>query len=142
MVMEIAKILDSQTAKYNFIKGLFCLAIADGQIDDTERTFFLTAASQLGMQAEPFEQLSALLNSGNADHAEIRFNTRQQAVFFVREALQLCYVDGSYGKKEREVLEAISANCGLEGSLLASMEEWVMAGIRWRAAGEKFMEEV
>lgn len=135
---EINEIIDSPDAKMNFMKGLIVLAKADGIVDPNEQQFFLNASVALGLDDNSRDLISEMLNSDNLS-PDITFVTKRQTLFFIREALQLCYMDGSYGVEEKELIEIMRKNNSVTKATVEKIEEWVVKGITWRNEGNTLL---
>lgn len=134
----IETIIDSKASKMNFMKGLILLAKADGFIEDNEKHFFVNAAVGLGLQGGDLDVVEEMIQATEMD-CDIHFVNNNQALFFMREAMQLCYIDGSYNDREKEIIEEIRKNNSLPKESIERIEDWVVQGMAWRAEGDKLL---
>lgn len=131
---EINSIIDSLAAKMNFMKGLVLLAKADGVVDQREKEFFMTVAVALGLDEESRKIILEMMDTSDIS-PDITFVNKQQTLFFIREALQLCYMDGIYDIKEKELIEVFRKNNNVSSESVKKIEQWVQKGITWKEEG-------
>jgi|LGOV01.1.fsa_nt_gb tellurite resistance protein len=136
--MEIKEILNSQNSKLNFMKGLIYLSKADGAIEESEFDFFNSAAVGIGLQHEFISQVNDLIVA-EENSISIEFENTQQSLFFIREAMQLCYVDGNYDENEKKALNEISSQLSIKQETLDIIESWVIEGINWSKRGNDLL---
>ena len=134
-ILGLSDVYPSQESQLSFLRGCVCLAQANGVIDDTERAFFTDAASGMGLSAELQQKVGEWLNS-KLDPNDVVFDTKRQALFFIREALQLCYLDGHFSEEERSCLNGIRQRVGISRASFEYVEDWVKEGLAWRQEGE------
>lgn len=140
-MLEINDILDTQQSKLSFMKGLIVIAQVDGKVDECEKKFFTNAMLELKLNNENISNLENVLNNlHNITDLNVAFDSRNQELFFFREAIQLCYIDGSYSKKERELIENIRTKTTVNKEDILKIENWVKEGIEWSKRGEKLLE--
>lgn len=136
--MQINEILKTETAKRNFLMGLVFLAKVDGVVDETERTFFLNAASSLQLSSESVNEINSCWDKDNMP--EIDFANKEEKLFFILEAVQLCSVDGGYTEKERLFIHELAKKLGLKRDSVEKIEAWVERGIQWQAEGNQLLK--
>lgn len=136
--MEIKNILTTNEAKYMFIAGLIRLAKADGVIDDNEFTFFQQAAYGIGLDEAAIKPLTALKDTDLK--ISIRFNSSQEKMFFLMQAIQLCLIDNTYSDTEKAELNNICAEMGVSQEALNAVEQWAFEGIAWSKRGDALLE--
>ncbi len=135
----IQQILNSDTSRINFMKGLILLSRADGNIDEGEQAFFINAAAAIGLSENYMQAIKDLMTDEKIEN-DILFQTKQQSLFFMREALQLCYLDNVYHENEKAIINQIGNNNSLSKASIESIESWVVEGMTWKAAGEKLLD--
>lgn len=136
---NIEYILDSKASKMNFMNGLILLAQADGVIDNQEEQFFINAATGLGLQDEEIRLLKENIEN-NAFSIKINFVNKKQTLFFIKEAMQLSYLDNNYSIEERNIIEEIAKLNSISKSSIEVIENWVIEGIQWKSSGEKLLD--
>ncbi|MEG0772683.1 DUF533 domain-containing protein [Clostridium sp.] len=136
--MQINEILKTETAKRNFLMGLVFLAKVDGVVDETERTFFLNAASSLQLSSESVNEINSCWNKEVMP--EINFDNKEEKLFFILQAVQLCSVDGGYTEKERLFIHELAKKLGLKSDSVEKIEAWVERGIQWQAEGNQLLK--
>lgn len=138
-MQDLAKIFSTNDAKYNFILGCARIAGADGNICDEEVDYLTAVAHQMGMG---LDKISDVLMSVKRRDGRVKFKTKFQGLFLIKELLQICYVDGSYTTQERAELYVLAEELGIPRNEVEKLEEWVSDGIEWRNRGEKLLEEL
>lgn len=127
---NITDVLASASDRFNFMKGLIILArsqeITEGRkgIDTEEEIFFQNAMIALNISDEDQKILSELLKSINSD-LNIVFSSKKQSLFFIREGIQICYVDGNYSDVERITLHKLASILKIKKENVIKIEEWV-----------------
>jgi hypothetical protein len=132
------QILDSENAKVNFMKGIINLAKVEG-IDESDIVLFDKAMMGLGLSEEVIEALDQLIQDED-NIVEIEFESKRQALFFLKEGIQLCYVDGHYGLEEKRLIEEKAAKLGVSVESVKKIEAWVLEGIEWSNKGDQLLE--
>lgn len=144
-MINILEILDTQTSRINFIKGLICLSraqeISEAKkgIDPEEKVFMRNAMMSLSIPDKQMEELEELIDADNID-IDLEFNNKRQALFFIREGIQVCYVDGEYTKPEKDMIYDMGNLLGIDKEDIEMIEEWVLEGIKWVERGNKFLK--
>lgn len=129
-------VLDSRDAKMNFLKGIVLIARADGSVDLNEKQLFLNAAAGMALEIEDQKEVLGWLNE-NEVNQNISFGKKRQALFFLREALQMCYVNKSYTESEQALIQSMAEHLGVRKKSLAKITAWAKEGMEWvdRGAG-------
>lgn len=144
-MINIFDILDSEEAKINFVKGLIYLSKAEEiekgvkGINTEELGYLKNAMNALCIDEQKQKQLERLIYSDIID-LDISFDSKRQAVFFLREGIQICYIDSQYSQAEKDLIYKMASVLGIDSSTIAKLEEWVLEGIEWSNRGEKFFE--
>jgi hypothetical protein len=89
----------------------------------------------MGLPAESQAEVASWLEN-DQEPDEVHFDTKQQVLFFLREAIQMCYLDGHFSDAERSCLEEISSRSGISQASIAYIEDWVKEGMEWRREGD------
>lgn len=138
-MQDLYKVLNSQTSKMRFLMGLAYLAKADGAIEESEHSFFLETARAMGLKEKDVSILFMFMTGEDTD-LDITFPEKKQALFFLREAMQLCYLDGSFSEAEKVRLEEVSVKNGVTQENLNRIESWVREGMEWQRQGHNLLE--
>ncbi|MGC7871823.1 hypothetical protein ACPUYX_09885 [Desulfosporosinus sp. SYSU MS00001] len=144
-MVDIHQILDSDDSKVNFIKGLIYLSKAEELekgikgINMEELGYLNNAMVALNIDELKRKQLESLIYL-NSIELDISFKSKRQAVFFLREGIQICCIDGQYSQAEKDLVYRMASVLGINKSMVANLEEWVSEGIEWSNRGEKFLE--
>ena len=136
--MDIREILSTKESKINFLKGLIRLAKVDGVVDDREFVFYKQVATVLELDNEEIDALEQVRN-GIAD-LSIDFESDRQKMFFIVQAVQLCWIDNEYCAAEKQEIRKICREIGISEESLKIVEEWAYEGIEWNKRGEKLLE--
>lgn len=138
-VMRIEEELRTPEAKMNFIRGLIRLSASDGVIDESESAFFQSAAISMGL--DPMVVPELIMATGNKEvENKVVFTERREKLFFFIQAIQLCYVDGSYSETERKEMEKIRQELDIEETVVQEIEKWVKEGMEWNNRGNGLLE--
>lgn len=136
--MDIKEILQTNEARINFLKGLIRLANADGIVDESEFVFYRQAAVALELDEQEILDLENL--KGNEHKISINFETNREKMFFLIQAVQLCWVDSNYSEEEQEEIRSICREIGISMEALKEVEMWVQEGIEWNKRSETLLE--
>lgn len=137
--MDINKVLETNESRVNFMKGLIALAKIDGVVYKNEQGFFVGAMNSLSIGEKDIIKLSDELVSPNIDK-EISFNNKKQSLFFLKEAIQLCYCDNNYSEKEKDLIKEFAEKLNVSEKTLKSIEDWALEGYKWSKKGEQLLE--
>lgn len=137
--MDINKVLETNESRVNFMKGLIALAKIDGVVYKNEQGFFVGAMNSLSIGEKDIIKLSDELVSPNIDK-EISFNNKKQSLFFLKEAIQLCYCDNNYSEKEKDLIKEFAEKLNVSEKTLKSIEDWALEGYIWSKKGEQLLE--
>ena len=144
-MLNILEILNTQTSRINFIRGLIYLSRAQEisevkkGIEPEERVFLRNAMISLSIPEKEMEELEELIDLDNID-IDLQFNNKKQALFFIREGIQVCYVDGQYTELERDMIYDMGDLLGIGKEKIVEIENWALEGIRWVERGNKLLE--
>lgn len=138
MSMEIKEILQTKRARVNFLKGLIRLANADGVVDEREFVFYRQAAIAFELGEEDILALEKVKSDGNA--ITLEFETDREKMFFLIQAVQLCWVDNNYSEAEQNELRSICREITISEEALKAVEAWAQEGVEWNRRGETLLE--
>lgn len=133
--MNINEILNSTNSKKNFLKGLILISKTDG-VEEEEKVFFEQAGMALQLDQNSIEEIESFWNKSDI---EIEFENKQQSLFFLREAIQLCYVDNGYTDNEKCMILKLAKMLEVNEEIVNKIEEWVVEGIKWSKKGEQII---
>ena len=142
---DIMEILNSDESRMHFIKGLINLSKAQeiragkNTISDEELSMLRNAMIALNIPEDSQKALESSIYS-NENIIDIEFESKKQALFFLREGLQICYVEGQYYVEEKEMMGEMAKKLGVSEEKLEQLEKWVLEGIEWVHRGDKLLE--
>lgn len=136
--MDIKEILQTKGARINFLKGLIRLANADGVVDENEFVFYRQAAVALELDEE---EISSLEKIKSEEHEiTLDFDTDREKMFFLIQAVQLCWVDNNYSEAEQKELRSICREIVISEEALKAVEAWAQEGVEWNKRCETLLE--
>ena len=144
-MINILEVLDSENSRINFIKGLINLSKAQeiregsNSISNEELELLRNSMIVLNLDEKVRHDLEALIYS-NENKIEIHFDSVKQALFFLREGLQICYVEGQYHEAEKEMMREMALKLDVSEGKLEQLEKWVLEGLEWSERGDKILE--
>lgn len=136
--MDVNTILTTNKGKINFLKGLIRLAKCDGDLPEEELVFYQSAANSMGLGEEEQELINDMKNS--REKIDIDFETNKEKMFFLIQAVQLCWIDNKYVDSERREMRLIVNELGISMDALEKVEKWVSEGIEWNKRGDELLE--
>lgn len=134
-IQEIYPTLDERV---NFMKGLVRVSRADSKITEEEAMFFINAASNLELSETQISFLKSALHDQSMS-LPMDKQTKKQSLFLIKEAIQLCFVDGHFSDSERAELGKIGAELSISSDEISSIEMWVREGIEWVKRGDELI---
>ena len=136
------ELYQTQEDKIMFMHGLIRLAKADGIIDETELAYFKQASYNMGIEPDAVEQLYVELTTDNVelDYKEMSFDSKKKSLFFLREAIQLCYIDSEYSEEEQLEIRNIANELAIGFDTIEKIEAWVLRGFEWQKEGELLLD--
>ena len=136
------ELYQTQEDKIMFMHGLIRLAKADGIIDETELDYFKQASYNMGIEPDAVEQLYVELTTDNVelDYKEMSFDSKKKSLFFLREAIQLCYIDSEYSEEEQLEIRNIANELDISFDAIDKIEAWVLRGFEWQKEGELLLD--
>lgn len=138
-------VYETQENKFNFVKGLIRISKCDGYISEEEVSFMKSVAIGMGLIEENIQLLQNaaeydLSSDLGKEFFALEFETKYQSVFFLREAVQLCYIDGLYHEHEKNEIQKITEELGISLTTLKAIEDWVADGMKWRERGNALLD--
>ncbi len=139
--MELTQMYLTEEERVNFLKGMVRMARVDGVVEEGERIFFRNLLVALAISEEDSTKLESALDADMElpevkSYLSVSFSTKRQAIFFLEEAIQLCYIDGVYHEKERAEIRLLTKELNISVETLEKVEKWVQEGMAWQAKGE------
>ena len=136
------ELYQTQEDKIMFMHGLISLAKADGIVDETEIEVFKQASYNMGIEPDAVEQLYVELTTDNVelDYKEMSFDSKKKSLFFLREAIQLCYIDSEYSEEEQLEIRNIANELDISFDAIDKIEAWVLRGFEWQKEGELLLD--
>lgn len=144
-MINMLEILNDEKSRVSFLKGLINLAkvteISEGisGIACEEKVFLQNAMSALGLSESIKSELELFAESKEID-MNISFENLRQALFFLREGLQICYIEGKYQQAEKEMIEKFAQRLNISLETVDKIEAWVQEGIQWSLRGDTLLE--
>lgn len=135
--MEICEILQSEESRLSFLLGLAFIAKIDGVVDDEEKFFFNNAAESLFLSPSSIQMLQDAWATDDCQN--LKFSGKIEKIFFLREAVQLCHVNGGYTEEEKEAICKLALHLGVADSTVNAIEEWANKGMAWKTFGDKLL---
>ncbi len=136
--MDIKEILQTNEARVNFLKGLIRLAKADGIVDESEFSLYQQVAAVLDLGEQEIVDLENQRKSENK--IPVSFEADREKMFFLVQAVQLCWVDHNYSEAEQKELRNICKEISISEKALKAVEAWAQEGIEWNKRGEALLE--
>lgn len=136
------ELYQNQEDRIMFMHGLIRLAKADGIVDETEIGFFKQASLNIGIEPDAVEKLYTELTTDNfeLDYKEMSFDSKKKSLFFLREAIQLCYIDSEYSDEEQLEIRNIANELDISFDIVEKIEAWVLRGFEWQKEGELLLD--
>lgn len=129
--MELNEIMTSENDKRMLLVGLARVIYADGKVTETELEFFSRLSTALNIQNADIDKLK---------DQKVSFDKTTSSMLFLTQAVQVCYVDGSYDESEKNELIKICQELDISENALEEVEKWVEEGIEWNNRGMKLLE--
>lgn len=136
--MDIKAILKTEKTRVAFLKGLMRLANADGIVDDSEIRFFKQAAVALDLDERYMEEIGSV--RGNESKVHLEFDTNEEKMFFLIQAVQLCWVDNDYSDEEKVEIRKICQEINISNDALEAVEKWAEEGMEWNRRGDDLLK--
>ena len=128
--------LSSENEKIAFVKGLIRLAKVDQRIALEEKNFLDEIVIKIGLDSKYIPEFREILESNDdLSTIKISFESKKKSILFLREAIQLCKVDGEYHEKEKAEIDKIAEEMGVSANAVKKIENWADCGIQWQKEG-------
>lgn len=138
---EIKIIYQSLDDRLNFMKGLVRISRADSKFTSEEESFFINAANSFELPKNSIEELKIALNDKNLQ-LPVFLSSKKQKLFFFKEALQICYIDGEVTDSERIEINQLGIDLSVNQREIDAIEAWVMEGMDWVKRGSQLLQEL
>ena len=136
-LISIRDVIDTEESRVNYLKGLIRIAECDNNKTTVEEGYISKIAETFGAT---YSEIWMAEGQRSDDHSKcINFETKQEKIIFLMQALYLCWLDDDYSESEREEIVTISGELGIDASELAEIESWVKQGIEWMGAGAELL---
>lgn len=133
----IRDVVKTEESRINYLKGLIRIAESDNNKTAVEEGYINKIAEIFG--ATYSEIWKAETQNSDESSKEIYFETKQEKILFLMQALYLCWLDDEYSNLEKSEIITISDELGIEASELVEIESWIKQGIEWMEAGAKLL---
>ncbi len=142
--MNLKQTFNSTESRVSFLKGLALLSVADGKVDETEKEYFFNAGIGLEIPEDQLKNIISIFahDAGEIDTVSVIFENKKQSLLFLREAIQLCYLNGDYCLAERKLVNSFAAQFNINKSGVEKLEKWVIGGIDWSKTGDTLLAEL
>lgn len=138
---DLQTLYPTNEERLNFIKGLVRVARSDTKITSEEEIFFINASKSVGLEDSQIQDLKqALVDSSIL--LPLSFSNKEQSVFLLKEAIQLCFIDGHYAESEKEEIYHIAKDIDVPLSAVVALEEWVQEGMKWTQRGDALLMQL
>lgn len=135
--MRVEDVLTTTESKLNFLKGLIRVAKSDSVLTETELNFYKQAACSMGLSEGDIESLDKCWT--NLEKIHFQFKTSKEKMFFIIQAVQLCWIDDDYAEAERTEMRIISEELNISLKSLKQVEAWVEEGMKWNKKGDELL---
>lgn len=125
---NLNEMITTKEEKEMLLSGLVRVMYADGKLSETEKEFLEQVSIGLDCNETDIDSLKMT-------NKPITFNDSKSCMFFVTQAVQLCYADGKYETSEQKEMLAICKEMGISEESLHKVEKWVEEGIEWNNRG-------
>ena len=136
--MRVEDVLTTTESKLNFLKGLIRIAKSDSVLAETELNFYKQAAYSMGLTEGDIEILNECWTS--SEKISFQFETSEEKMFFIVQAVQLCWIDDDYVEAERIEMRRISNELNISLKSLEKIEAWVEEGMKWNKKGDELLK--
>ena len=132
--------LSSEKEKVEFVKGIIRLAKVDQKIALEEKSFLDELVVRIGLDSKYIPEFRKLLFSkDDLSTIKVSFDNKKKSILFLKEAIQLCKVDGEYHEKEKAEIDKIAKEMGVSANAVKEIEDWADKGIQWQKDGIKLL---
>lgn len=131
IMINLFDILTTEKSRVNFMKGLVYISkseeISEGTngINPEEMEALKTAMKTLSISEEEKANIEKLINSKEIN-LDIEFDNERQALFFMRQAIQVCYAEGCYSQAEKNMIYKMGQMIGVSNDKIKEIEDWAL----------------
>jgi uncharacterized tellurite resistance protein B-like protein len=138
---DIHTLYSSNEERLNFIKGLVRIARSDNKISPEEEVFFINASQGLALEESQINKLKeAIVDTSIL--LPVTFPKKEQSIFLLKEAIQLCFIDGRYSDLEKVEVTKLAKELNVSPIAVVELEEWVQEGIAWTQRGDNLLTQL
>ncbi|MBU3191294.1 TerB family tellurite resistance protein [Clostridium bowmanii] len=143
-MINVFDVLTTEKSRVNFMKGLVYLSksqeIFEGtnEISPEEMESLKGAMQTLNISQEERVNIEKLIYSTEIN-SDIEFDNIKQSLFFIREGIQICYVDGIYSQAEKDMIYRMGQKLGVSDYKIKQIEDWAFEGIQWAERGDNLI---
>lgn len=99
----------------NYLKGLFIVAKLDGSLTQYEKDFLKKISEQLGFSKDFYEEtVRNLMRNKYIKDEKIKFSSKEIALSFIEDALNIATSDGSLAEPEKKWFTEMAELNGIE----------------------------
>lgn len=131
--MQLNEMITSKEEKEMLIYGLTRIMYADGSLTDSEMAFLDQISTALDCKKINVEEIKTV-------DKKMHFGDSRTCMFFLTQAVQLCFVDGIYDVAERKELLVMCEEMGISEETFIKVETWVEEGIEWNNRGMALLD--
>lgn len=130
-MINMLDILSTEKSRVNFIKGLVYISKSEettqgkNGINSEEMDALKSAMQTLKISQEERVELEKLIYSKEIN-LDIEFDNMRQSLFFMREAIQVCYAEGCYCEAEKNMIHKMGQMLGISTDKIKEMEDWAL----------------
>ena len=130
-MINMFDILTTEKSRINFVKGLVYISKADeiskgtSGINAEEMEALKSVMKTLSISEEEKFKIVKLINSNKID-LKIEFDNDRQSLFFLREAIQVCYVEACYSQAEKNMIYKMGKMIGISKDKIEEIEDWAI----------------
>jgi hypothetical protein len=132
-MINMLDILSTEKSRVNFIKGLVYISKSEettqgkNGINPEEMEALKSAMQTLKIPQEEKVNIEKLINSKDIK-LDIEFDNMRQSLFFMREAIQVCYAEGCYCQAEKNMIHEMGQILGISEDKIKEIEDWALEG--------------
>lgn len=142
---NLLEVFNDEISRVNFMRGLINLAKAEESregsagINTEEMNFLKNSMLALNLSEQSQRELEAIVRS-NENNVNVSFESKRQALFFLREGVQICYVEGRYYQAEKDMIMEMANLLCISKDSVKKIESWVQEGLEWSSRGIELLE--
>ena len=136
-LLEIRDVIKTEDSRINYLRGLIRIAESDNKKTSAEAEFIYKIADIIG--ASYSEIWHAERQTENEINTGIHFETKQEKMLFLIQALHECWLDDDFSEAEHEEIIKIGNELEIDQTEVEAVEAWVKQGIEWMRAGAELI---